>query len=197
NGDSLPYRQPAHYRSRVLDHLFHDNFICFSSVMVKRQVLEHVGRFDPGLDLAIDYDLWLRIAKHYAVDFVDEPLVQYLTGHANLSRRLGERLKTAFWIMRRFQRRYGGIDHVDDSMARRSFAQTCCSMALALRPYSPKQSASWFLNAVRQKPSLAAAWRGLFSLMLPNQFRVWLRAIRGGANWELAYHAPENDPNNL
>src|SRR5579864_1281079 len=86
-GKELPFRQPKLPRGQVLQDLLSDNFICFSSVVVRREVLEHVGTFDPGLDLAIDYDLWLRIAKHYAMDYVDESLTHYRTGHGNLSRR--------------------------------------------------------------------------------------------------------------
>ena len=55
-----------------------------------------------SLALAIDYDLWLRIAQRYPFDYVDEPLVKYRTGHASLSRRTEERLKTAARIMTRF-----------------------------------------------------------------------------------------------
>jgi glycosyltransferase involved in cell wall biosynthesis len=195
NGKELPFRQPQLHRGQVLQDLLHDNFICFSSVLIKREVLEHVGTFDPGLDLAIDYDLWLRVAKHYSVDFVDETLTQYRTGHGNLSRRLGERLKTALCIMRRFHERYGGKYLVEEALARRSFAQTCCSMALALRPYSACQSAGWFLRSLWREPGQVAAWRGLVSLLFPSQLRRWLRPSR--TDWEQAYRTPENDPRNV
>jgi glycosyltransferase involved in cell wall biosynthesis len=195
NGNELPFRQPKLPRGMVLEDLLRDNFICFSSVLVKRQVLEHVGTFDPGLDLAIDYDLWLRVAKHYTMDFVDEPLTQYRTGHGNLSRRLGERLKTALCIMRRFLERYGGNHHVNEALAHRSFAQTCCSMALALRPYTARQSAGWFLRALWRQPHHMAAWRGLASLLFSSRLRRWLR--RSGIDWEQAYRSPENDPRNV
>ena len=68
----------------------------FSSAVVKR---EHVSRtsapFDPQWDLAIDYDLWLRVAKFHQFDFVDEELVRYRTGHGNLSKRLRVRVDIA------------------------------------------------------------------------------------------------------
>ena len=195
HGRNLPFRQPRLHGGQVLHHLLHDNFICYSSVLVRRQVLEHVGTFDLGLDLAIDYDLWLRIAKHYTVDFVDEPLTHYRTGHGNLSRRLNERLKTALWIIRRFQERYGGKYHVEEALARRSFAQTCCSMAVALRPYSAGQSAGWFLRALWRQPDHFAGWRGLASLLFPGRLRRWLRG--SGIDWEQAYRSPENDPRNV
>jgi len=70
--DATPQAAPP--RGRVLADMFVQNFVCFSSVVVRRKVFSHVGRFDPQWDLSIDYDLWLRVARHYAFDFVDEDL---------------------------------------------------------------------------------------------------------------------------
>jgi len=46
-----------------------------SAVLVRRSCLEKVGAFDETLVCAEDWDLWLRLAEHYAFDFVDEELV--------------------------------------------------------------------------------------------------------------------------
>ncbi|WP_265108293.1 glycosyltransferase family 2 protein [Halosolutus halophilus] len=46
-----------------------------STVMVRRDVIEDVGGFDPSLPSRQDYDLWIRITEHYEVDYVDEILV--------------------------------------------------------------------------------------------------------------------------
>ena len=47
--------EPAPPRGMVLEPLFLKNFVCFSSVVVRREVFDRVGRFDLGWDLAIDY----------------------------------------------------------------------------------------------------------------------------------------------
>src|SRR5262245_15072785 len=48
-------------RGRIYNELLITNPVCFSSVVVRRTVFESVGMFDPNLQLAIDYDLWLRV----------------------------------------------------------------------------------------------------------------------------------------
>lgn len=106
-GERLPVNDPTPPTGRVLDQLFLRNFVCFSSVAVRREVFDHVGGFDPALDLAIDYDLWLRAARHYDFGFVDEELVLYRTGHGNLSKRLADRVATADAIMTRAVDRRG------------------------------------------------------------------------------------------
>ncbi len=46
-----------------------------SSVLIKRSVFDTVGTFDESLHFGEDWDMWLRIAEKYDVDFVNEPLV--------------------------------------------------------------------------------------------------------------------------
>ena len=52
-----------------------------------------IGVFNEEVPIAIDFELWLRVAMKYEFDYVDEPLLLYRTGHANLSRRFKERRK--------------------------------------------------------------------------------------------------------
>ncbi|MFL5341937.1 MAG: hypothetical protein ACJ8F7_17460, partial [Gemmataceae bacterium] len=162
------------------------NFVCFSSAVVRRVVLEHVGGFDSKIDLAVDYDLWLRVAGHYRFDYVDDPLVKYRMGHGNLSQRVGERLKTALLLMNRFVNDYGG--NVDPAVVRRSLAETYCNLGLALRPYAPLRSGRWFLRAIGEMPRYRPAWRGLVGGCVPARFR---------GKWEQAYRSPANDPRNI
>ena len=55
--------------------LFLGNFIKTSTVLVRRSALDSVGVFDTSLSTEEDYDLWLRLAKRYAMVYVDAPLV--------------------------------------------------------------------------------------------------------------------------
>src|SRR5207245_137788 len=46
DGWQLQYTQPPLNRGRVLPELFRNNFICFSSVLIRRDALLQVGDFD-------------------------------------------------------------------------------------------------------------------------------------------------------
>ncbi len=48
-----------------------------SSVMVRRDVLQHVGGFHKHLKLGFDYDLWLRISAEYGVYCLATPFTIY------------------------------------------------------------------------------------------------------------------------
>lgn len=76
----------------VYRELFYENLVdATSSVMVRSEVLRAVGGFradvfNRNLQACEDRELWIRIAKSYDVDSVEEPLVMYRTHGKNLSR---------------------------------------------------------------------------------------------------------------
>lgn len=52
-----------------------------SSIMMRASVLEAIGGFDTDLAACEDYDLWLRLASHYPVDFISDKLIIKTGGH--------------------------------------------------------------------------------------------------------------------
>lgn len=75
---------------RVFDALLKNNFIATSTVVIRREILETVGRFDESTNLhySEDYDLWLRVAEQTEIAYLDEPLVIYARHVASLSQHL-------------------------------------------------------------------------------------------------------------
>jgi glycosyltransferase involved in cell wall biosynthesis len=183
-GRALEYDQPVLHRGRVMDAMFRANFVCFSSALVHRRVLKHVGLFDESLTLAIDYDLWLRVAARYRFDYVDEPLVKYRTGHANLSQRTEERLTAVFGIMRRFADSAEGRRCLGASVVAESEAETCYHLALATRRRSRLAALTWYVRCLSLSPRNGLAWQGLVSLPLPEAARRLARVGLGRpADW--------------
>ena len=46
-------------------------------MLVKRECLEQVGRFDESLPSFQDRDLWIRLSREFRFDYVEEPLLNY------------------------------------------------------------------------------------------------------------------------
>jgi glycosyltransferase involved in cell wall biosynthesis len=57
--------------------LLRANYIGTSAAVVRKTCLEHVGVFDETLRGCEDWDLWIRIARHYRVVLIPESLVAY------------------------------------------------------------------------------------------------------------------------
>lgn len=52
------------------------NSIIASGVVVRRAAYERVGAFDARLRYSVDWEMWLRLARHFDVGFLAEPLVE-------------------------------------------------------------------------------------------------------------------------
>ncbi len=161
-GRALPAKPASDFPTGfVLPQMFTQNFVCFSSAVVKRDVFAHVGRFDLLWDLAIDYDLWLRVAKFHRFDFVDEELVRYRTGHGNLSKKLRDRVDTAMSIMHRAESRYGVRDEVPAEVIADGYASTCQTLGYVLRASEPTASLRWYLRALKWPARRVISLKGL------------------------------------
>lgn len=65
-------------KGMLFDELMHKNFIGGNSfVLIRREVLQIVGIFDENMQSNQDWELFLRIAKMFEIDFVDKNLVKY------------------------------------------------------------------------------------------------------------------------
>jgi len=170
-------------RGHVLDALYRDNFVCFSSAMIRRACCEHVGGFDERLGLAIDYDWWLRVARLYRFDFVDEPLVEYRIGHANLSRRVADRLDTALAIMARFRRDYDAGQVLSQPVARRALADTLRHRGVIARR-SPAEACAWLARSLTVRPMDPVTWRALAAAAMPVALRTTVRRLLRRRDWE-------------
>lgn len=187
DGWELEYEQPPCCRGWVLPHILFRNYICFSSSIVRREVFDRIGLFDERLAVAGDYDLWLRTARHYRFDYVAEPLVLYRTGHANLSRRRLERVRTAGFILRRFLDGRGARGELDPGVVRRALAEYCCDMGTAL---TGPVRAAWYLRALRHRLTHKLAWHALLGFWWPARCRRWLRRALGRPDWETRRRVP-------
>jgi glycosyltransferase involved in cell wall biosynthesis len=155
------------YRGRVVEQLLLDNFICYSSAMVPRAVLDRVGLMDETLVHPSDYDLWLRIAMDHPVDFVDEPMVRYRQ-HPGISRRSTalERRAEVDRVTSRFLDDYGGRRVIRPEVLRLAELQSCCNIAWEYREISPLGAATWYLRAILRAPGYWPAWRGLAATLV-------------------------------
>jgi hypothetical protein len=171
-GNDLPPPRTALVRGRVYDRVLVQNPVCFSSVVVRRAVFDAVGLFDPALPLSIDYDLWLRVARHFEFDYVDEPLVRYRTGHANLSGRIAERLTAVLSVLRRSLERRGNSATADPVAQAEAWGSTARTMGFVLREARPAAAAGWYVRAARWD----GRWASSVKAILGGFGRAWNRS---------------------
>ena len=97
---TLPHQSPhKHHRKYGGDIFFRALPLCVmspSSVAIHREVFAAVGPFDEELPACEDYELWLRIACRYEVEYLAEQLIRKYGGH-------DDQLSQAHYAMDRFR----------------------------------------------------------------------------------------------
>ncbi|MBN1699197.1 MAG: glycosyltransferase [Spirochaetales bacterium] len=91
NGNIISQKGQTHKRSgRIFGDALKKCIIGPSTVMINREALIREGMFHEDIEIAEDYELWLRITTHHEVGYIDEPLVIKRGGHPDqLSEKYG------------------------------------------------------------------------------------------------------------
>lgn len=106
-------RAYGHYRARLerfedlLRYWQWGKTFCLpqAAVFLRREVLDEVGWFDETFDLAMDYEMWLRVAARYPLTIVPRTLAAFrVSGETKTSRRRREMDREEFRASRRFWR---------------------------------------------------------------------------------------------
>ena len=65
------------HEGHILPALFLGNFIPSPTVMIRKRVFDTVGLWDERAIRAEDWSMWLPIAAHFSIRYLDEPLALY------------------------------------------------------------------------------------------------------------------------
>lgn len=92
---------PANVQGHCFREFFVANPVMACTALVRRSVLDEVGGFDEAIRFSDDYDLWLRIVRHHAVAYIDEPLALYRLHDANESRKTAGIVLATMQVLRK------------------------------------------------------------------------------------------------
>ena len=94
----IPSSLVAKKDGNIHAELLKENFVGTPTSVVRKECFEKVGMFDETLPHLVDWELWIRISKHYHFICIDEPLlVSYYTSDSISSN--NEALRNAFEII--------------------------------------------------------------------------------------------------
>jgi glycosyltransferase involved in cell wall biosynthesis len=88
------------------------NWICASSVMIKKEVLQKLGYFDESRKISgnEDWDMWIRTAKEYNVGYIDEPLTMYRDHRNGVSKNIENHMNSAYEVVSKSYKTYSEKD---------------------------------------------------------------------------------------
>jgi glycosyltransferase involved in cell wall biosynthesis len=176
---------------RIFPTLFMRALFGSGSVIFRKECVDRVGYFDEDFLVGSDYEMWLRIARHFELGAIDQPLLMY-RHHATMSTRgLGFKMFNGVpWevavlnkilrlypeaadelgrnaIKHRMARPYAGLAYA--SLRRRDHekARPLIRKAISYWPANPR---FWMIfGATLLRPSQIAATRKLYRKVLPSR----------------------------
>lgn len=57
-----------------LERLYETCFICQPAAFIRKEVFDKAGGIDESFHFCMDYELWMRISKHYLIGFIEDVL---------------------------------------------------------------------------------------------------------------------------
>jgi glycosyltransferase involved in cell wall biosynthesis len=150
----------SHPQSRkggdVTQRLILGNFICNSTVIVRRNILDTAGPFDESIFMPADWDLWLRLSEKAPVGYLDIPLSQYRVTDNYIFNRLDKSLEEELIVLEKFCVRH---PRLNPFFKRRIFSSLYLRHAQAylLRDNIQKFYRAW-RQAIRHSPLNAKAF---------------------------------------
>lgn len=98
--DHAVFHQPNRNRHQWLRHFFDQgNALCHPTALLRREVYQSVGLYDPRLAQVPDLDQWIRVCLRYDIHILPEPLTAFRirSGHQNASAARPEVVRRDAW----------------------------------------------------------------------------------------------------
>ena len=96
--------------------LLQHNFIGSpGNVVFHRWVFSAVGGFDPSIDAAADYDLYLRVARSFKIAWHHEAVLEYRRHDSSMSRNSARMLKACLNVLRKQSKHVEGNKQLEEA----------------------------------------------------------------------------------
>lgn len=177
------------HRGRVLPELFLNNFVPCLTAVIRKQVLDKVGLFRPDLHVVEEYELFLRIAELYQVDFVHAPLAKYRVHETSFVSRNPElRFQESIVVAEECLERNPDLRRTLGRKVRQKLANLHYSLGrICLSKTKRGEARKQFARSLTRYPYHAKPYLFWGLTFLPNEWagRVigWLQSIKRIALW--------------
>jgi glycosyltransferase involved in cell wall biosynthesis len=173
------HRGRHEFSGRCYDRLFFRSGVIPSTMIVRSDCLAHVGGFDEEIrrPTSQDYDLCLRIARHYEFGFVDEPLILYRRHASNFTNQAMACLEDELFVVRKVARADPGLRR---AVGRSAVDERLFSLLfdISYRHHDADRAAEarrYLLQALHHRPFHARVWSLYLANFLPYR---WVRKLR-------------------
>ena len=155
-------------------------------ILARRECYERLGLYDEELPSMLDWDMWIRMAKHYQVRLIDEPLV---TTHYSPSTSHYNEMAFIKGFIAVLDKHFNEYIETDKELLARSYFERGLSLCLMRDAAERAEGRKYVQKAFRLSPlrlrhgmGVIASWLGLTdpyirALNLPSKVYARLRPL--------------------
>ena len=161
------------YSGNIFDRLYRRNFIACISVMLRKECLETTGLFPEHFDKATseDWHLWLRIAYHFPIGCIDQPLAKYRWKESSLTGDFTYAYPYRRMVLDEITALYPGYFQNKKNLVRRTYADFFMRYGYALyKSHDYKNSRGNYLLSIYRNPFQFKSYLYLIVLLIPRSF---------------------------
>jgi glycosyltransferase involved in cell wall biosynthesis len=144
-----------------------------ATALVRREVVDAVGGFDPGFPAAEDWEWLQRVTRLFHVASVDAPLAAYVGADDGAQRsrqfRANMRARELLWQRNAHALRRHGLAHL--------FLMESARRELREAEGDPARGRALVLRALAERPQHRPHWPWLPYMAVPFAVRAWLRRL--------------------
>ena len=151
NGKRVSQKGQIHRKSGyIFEDALKKCIISPSSVMVKQRTLHELGLYREDIEIAEDYELWLRVTSRFPVGYLDAPYVVKRGGHPDqLSQKYGHievfRIQALVKVLEANR-----LNKEQKSLASAELARKCSIYAAGCRKRHREDEAADYLNLAKK-----------------------------------------------
>ena len=176
-GQIISKQTPSHSGQLFNTILKKGNIVCGggSSVLIKRECFNEVGVFREDLPAAEDYEMWLRIARFFKFDYIEELSVKYYEQANNRMSNNPVAHEEACWYL--YENYYS--KHLHPLMRRKRLANRLSIVGhLYCKNASMMEGRKKLLYSLRLNPFSYRSWlRILLSLLGESRYEAGYKAL--------------------
>ena len=183
DGQELCGFQPKLHEGFILNELYVDNFICMSSVVVRRNIFEECGYIDETLRMSEDFDFWLRVSCKHQFAVLNDKLVRYRCHGEQVSRNIDWRIRVVWEIRRKFDDQHGHLVSRKARMRAKALFHSGHGFRAEMAGAGAWEIMPHYLSALMQYPLDVFSYRGIARCMAGKSilsiYRRLMRSMNG------------------
>jgi glycosyltransferase involved in cell wall biosynthesis len=134
----------------IVSRLILKNFICNSTVVVRKECFKEVGYFDEKIFMPADWDMWLRLSEKYKAAYIDDKLTGYRLTHSYIALNMEKAINETVYVLNKM---FNRNNHISSGLKKKCLTNVYLSYGLNYAVMQDfKKSRKTLLKAVINKP---------------------------------------------